>query len=79
MPRLFTGLEIPLSVAMALGTLRGGLNGARWIDAENYHVTLRFAGDIDARKADDFAHGSPLALSSSTPCGPRGGRSRPNP
>jgi 2'-5' RNA ligase len=57
MPRLFTGLEIPLSVAMALGTLRGGLNGARWIDAENYHVTLRFAGDIDARKADDFAHG----------------------
>jgi 2'-5' RNA ligase len=57
MPRLFTGLEIPLSVAMALAGLRGGLSGARWIDAENYHVTLRFAGDIDARLADDFAHG----------------------
>jgi RNA 2',3'-cyclic 3'-phosphodiesterase len=57
MPRLFTGLEIPSDVSMALSTLRGGLVGARWIDAANYHVTLRFAGDIDARLADDFAHG----------------------
>jgi RNA 2',3'-cyclic 3'-phosphodiesterase len=57
MPRLFTGLEIPNDVAMVLSSLRGGLAGARWIDAANYHVTLRFAGDIDARTADDFAHG----------------------
>jgi 2'-5' RNA ligase len=57
MPRLFTGLEIPPGVAMTLATLRGGLTGARWIDAANYHMTLRFAGDIDARTADDFAHG----------------------
>ena len=57
MPRLFTGLEIPTAVALVLSTLRGGLTGARWIDAENYHVTLRFAGDIDAHRADDFAHG----------------------
>ena len=27
--------------------LRGGLPGARWIDPENYHVTLRFIGDVD--------------------------------
>ena len=32
--------------------LRGGLPGARWIDAENYHVTLRFIGDVD----DVIAH-----------------------
>jgi 2'-5' RNA ligase len=57
MPRLFTGLEIPAGVAAALSSLRGGLAGARWIDAANYHVTLRFAGDIDGRTADDFAHG----------------------
>ena len=56
MPRLFTGLEIPARVAAALSSLRGGLTGARWIDAANYHVTLRFAGDIDGRMADDFAH-----------------------
>ena len=60
MPRLFTGLEIPASVAAALSSFRGGLVGARWIDAANYHVTLRFAGDIDGRMADDFAHGLDL-------------------
>jgi 2'-5' RNA ligase len=44
---LFTALEIPHDVAVALSLLRGGLPGARWIDPENYHVTLRFIGDID--------------------------------
>ncbi len=57
MPRLFTGLEIPDGVALTLSSLRGGLGGARWIDAANYHVTLRFAGDVDGHMADDFAHG----------------------
>src|SRR5262245_55608776 len=47
MPRIFTALEIPEIVAQSLGTLRGGLPGARWIDPENYHVTLRFIGDVD--------------------------------
>lgn len=53
MPRLFTGIEIPPEIAMALSAFRGGLPGARWIDPENYHITLRFIGDIDARMADD--------------------------
>ncbi len=52
MPRLFTGLEIPANVGQSLATLRGGLPGARWIDPENYHVTLRFIGDVD----DSIAH-----------------------
>lgn len=55
MPRLFTGLEIPPEVADALATQRGGLPGARWIDPENYHVTLRFIGDIDDALARDIA------------------------
>jgi 2'-5' RNA ligase len=46
MPRLFTGLEIPSDLAMDLGMMRGGISGARWIDVENYHLTLRFIGDI---------------------------------
>jgi len=47
MPRLFTGLEIPDDVRASLSMLRGGLPGARWIDPENYHLTLRFIGDVD--------------------------------
>ncbi|MFP3545190.1 RNA 2',3'-cyclic phosphodiesterase [Rhizobium sp. SIMBA_035] len=54
MPRLFTALEIPRNAAMSLSLLRGGLPGARWIDVENYHVTLRFIGDVDGRTADEI-------------------------
>lgn len=53
MPRLFTALEIPRSAAMSLSLLRGGLPGARWIDVDNYHITLRFIGDVDGRTADE--------------------------
>jgi RNA 2',3'-cyclic 3'-phosphodiesterase len=53
MPRLFTGLEIPTDVAARLSELRGGLPGARWIEPSDYHVTLRFIGDIEPRLADD--------------------------
>ena len=53
MPRLFTALEIPPPLAFSLSLLRGGLPGARWIDPENYHITLRFIGDIDQRTADE--------------------------
>lgn len=55
MPRLFTAVEVPSSVALSLSLLRGGLPGARWIDQENYHLTLLFIGDVDERTAGEFA------------------------
>jgi RNA 2',3'-cyclic 3'-phosphodiesterase len=55
MPRLFTGVEIPANVGQALGMLRGGLPGARWITPENYHLTLRFIGDVDDLVAQEVA------------------------
>ena len=55
MPRIFTGLEIPADVGQELGMLRGGLPGARWIDPENYHLTLRFIGDVDDSTAREVA------------------------
>lgn len=58
MPRLFTGIEIPSQIGQALSMLRGGLPGARWIDPENYHLTLRFIGDVD----DHVAHEAAYAL-----------------
>ncbi len=57
MPRLFTALEIPQSAALSLSLLRGGVPGARWIDRENFHITLRFIGDIDHRTADEVVAG----------------------
>ncbi|MCQ8781921.1 RNA 2',3'-cyclic phosphodiesterase [Mangrovibrevibacter kandeliae] len=55
MPRLFTAIEIPRDVALSLSFLKGGLPSARWIDVENYHLTLRFIGDVEPRHADDIA------------------------
>jgi 2'-5' RNA ligase len=55
MPRIFTGLEIPAPIGRELSMLRGGLPGARWIDPENYHLTLRFIGDVDDVVAREVA------------------------
>jgi 2'-5' RNA ligase len=54
MPRLFSAIEIPTGVAERLTMLRAGLTGARWVDPENYHLTLRFIGDVDGATARDF-------------------------
>ncbi|MCP4935028.1 MAG: RNA 2',3'-cyclic phosphodiesterase [bacterium] len=54
MPRLFTGLEIPLAQSQSLMMLRGNIITARWIAPENYHVTLRFLGDVSQMQADDY-------------------------
>lgn len=55
MPRLFTALEIPAAIGESLAMMRGGLPGARWIDPDNYHLTLRFIGDIDDALAREIA------------------------
>ncbi len=51
MPRLFVGLEIPENIGRELEMLRGGVRGARWIAPVDYHITLRFIGDIDEAQA----------------------------
>lgn len=55
MPRLFTGLKIPPDVATRLAFLKGGLRTARWIDEADYHLTLRFIGDVEGPVANDIA------------------------
>lgn len=54
MPRLFTAIELPDALAQELTLIRGGLLGARWIDAADFHVTLRFIGDIGDADADEI-------------------------
>lgn len=55
MPRLFAGLELPEDVRDRLGDLDEPLSGAKWVEQDNLHLTLRFAGDIDNRQAHEFA------------------------
>ncbi|HRO49027.1 MAG TPA: RNA 2',3'-cyclic phosphodiesterase [Hyphomicrobium sp.] len=54
MPRLFTALALPPALADQLAELAMPLAGARWIEPEDMHITLRFAGDIDNPTAREF-------------------------
>lgn len=53
--RLFVGLEPPPDARAALFALSGGLRGARRVEPANLHLTLRFAGELDYRLANDLA------------------------
>lgn len=54
MLRLFAALPIPDDVAEPLARLQRGVPGARWSPRENFHITLRFFGEMDETKADDL-------------------------
>ena len=47
MPRLFVALDLPETVKDALGDLQVGLPEARWHDIDDFHLTLRFIGEVD--------------------------------
>jgi 2'-5' RNA ligase len=47
MPRLFAGLEIPEDIRSALSALEVPIPGADWGEEDDYHITLRFFGDVD--------------------------------
>lgn len=68
MHRLFVALRPPREVRSTLLELMGGVQGARWQDDDQLHLTLRFIGEVDARMAEDAAaalaaiHAPPLDL-----------------
>jgi 2'-5' RNA ligase len=53
MLRLFVGLAVPPEQRLTLSTLCLGLPGVKWVDPGNYHVTLRFVGEVDEGVAAD--------------------------
>lgn len=53
--RLFAAILLPEDIRRELGRLAGGLPGARWSPEENYHLTLRFIGEVDSGFAEELA------------------------
>ncbi len=52
--RLFVALDLPHALRQSLADLAVGLAGARWLPPENYHITLRFVGEVPAHKAEEI-------------------------
>lgn len=59
MLRLFVGIGFPPELKLRLSLLCSGLAGAKWVDPGNFHLTLRFIGEI----AEDVAADVDDALS----------------
>jgi 2'-5' RNA ligase len=52
--RLFVGIGLPELVKDALLGLTEGIPGANWISHENYHITLRYLGEMPESDAADI-------------------------
>src|SRR6201993_2449527 len=53
MLRLFVGIGFPPELKLRLSLLCSGVPGAKWVDPGNFHLTLRFIGEIDEGLAAD--------------------------
>jgi 2'-5' RNA ligase len=54
MLRLFVGIGFPPELKLRLSLLCSGLPGAKWVDPGNFHLTLRFIGEIGEDVAADI-------------------------
>ncbi|HLJ20913.1 MAG TPA: RNA 2',3'-cyclic phosphodiesterase [Stellaceae bacterium] len=54
MLRLFVGIDLPPELKLRLSLLCVGVPEARWVDPGNFHVTLRFIGEVDEGLASDI-------------------------
>jgi RNA 2',3'-cyclic 3'-phosphodiesterase len=54
MIRLFVAIPIPEAIRLHLSMICSGAPGAKWVAPENYHLSLRFIGEVDHGVADDI-------------------------
>jgi 2'-5' RNA ligase len=54
MLRLFVGIPFPPELKLRLSQLCAGVPGAKWVDPGNFHLTLRFIGEVGEDLAADI-------------------------
>ena len=52
--RLFVGLDLPWELRERLSALAMGLAGVRWVPPQNYHITVRFIGEVPGYRAEEI-------------------------
>ncbi len=52
--RLFVALTLPDGIVARLNIMCSGIPGARWVEPENLHITLRFIGEVDESTAEEI-------------------------
>jgi len=57
MYRLFVAIDLPPDIAVQLQELCCGVPGARWVQPEQMHLTLRFIGEVDGGIFRDIKEG----------------------
>lgn len=57
MQRLFVAIDLPQVVKRELAGICLGLPGARWVEDEQIHLTLRFIGEVDCGIFQDIRDG----------------------
>lgn len=55
MYRLFVAIELSDRVKQALVSLRTAVPGAKWVPADQLHLTLAFLGEVDETAADQLS------------------------
>lgn len=55
MHRLFVAIRPPTVIREKLLSVMGGIEGARWQNDGQLHLTLRFIGEVDRHRAEDIA------------------------
>ena len=57
MYRLFVAIDLPPDIVAQLQGLCCGVPGARWVQPEQMHLTLRFIGEVDGGVFRDIKEG----------------------